>query len=87
MARPIGFVLGLRSRKCESGEAVNPLHWFRRAPLKPGKCECGHKRCQHRKGKKECVVAGSREGYKCACAIFILAEIDVVSELERISRL
>lgn len=52
-------------------------------PLKPGICECGHKRCHHIGGKGECVCAlyGPDAAHKewwggCACRVFILDEDD-----------
>lgn len=46
-------------------------------PLKPGTCECDHKRCHHVGGKGQCTVAYPVDkewpnGAICACMIFIL---------------
>lgn len=46
-------------------------------PLKPGICECGHRRCYHVKGSAACTVGfpakeGWPNGSSCACEIFIL---------------
>ena len=39
-------------------------------PLTPGKCECGHRRCDHKEGKRNCTVS-TNPGYVCACEIYI----------------
>ncbi len=38
--------------------------------LRPGQCECGHKRCCHRDGTGPCGVM-PKQGWRCACDIFI----------------
>jgi hypothetical protein len=47
--------------------------------LQPGKCECGHNRCSHKKGQFDCTVAagsGVENIRGCACTIYIRAKND-----------
>lgn len=40
------------------------------ATLVPGKCECGHSRCDHQRGQKKCMV--DLDMYRsCACQCYI----------------
>ena len=51
--------------------------WFSKEPLKPGTCECGHIRSNHRRGRSKCaamfilVGGGESKSYQCACQLFI----------------
>lgn len=49
------------------------MNWFRKRELTPGRCECGHIRSAHEKGKGRCTCASNKEGYVCACMIYIRA--------------
>ena len=56
--------------------------------LVPGKCECGHSRCCHVKGKYDCTVTPvpNDERMMCACEIYIRAVPITVDELEALYR-
>jgi len=55
--------------------------------LKAGKCECGHSRCAHTKGRYDCHVS-TGIGASCACQMFIDRAPDpAVEELERMHKL
>ncbi len=44
--------------------------------LEPGKCECGHARCSHKKGRKACTASVYNQRGNvglCACEIYISA--------------
>ncbi len=45
--------------------------WFNPKPLRPGICQCGHKRCHHVRGKRRCTVAVRDGIHVCACEIYI----------------
>jgi hypothetical protein len=46
--------------------------WGTKEDLRPGTCECGHKRCCHQAGKGACYVATpNMPRYACACTIYI----------------
>jgi len=60
--------------QCPRCYTVNP-----EPPLKPGVCECGHRRCNHVAGKGKCSCAICKPDDKhteywglCACQTFIL---------------
>ena len=65
------------------------FRWFRRE-LKPGKCECGHLRSCHKKGRDQCSVAfgwtpGGIAIAQCACLIYIPAA--ATDDLERLRKM
>jgi hypothetical protein len=60
-------------------------------PLIPGRCECGHSRCDHVAGNGECKAAFPADaewpnGADCSCQIYIRDTRDI-QELERMVKL
>ena len=59
--------------------------------LKPGKCECGHRRSYHTQGTRDCVAAFNAEAKTvCACMVFIPAEAVATKpdpELDRLRKM
>lgn len=63
------------------------MNWLRRLfghgkePLLPGKCECGHARCAHERGRYRCHQmhppdSDTPEWTGCACQVFIPRQDD-----------
>jgi hypothetical protein len=55
-------------------------------PLKPGRCECGHRRCSHAFGRGVCTAIVYIDEpcvcKDCACRIYIQAELDTPEDVE-----
>lgn len=65
------------------------MRWLRRIlgleELKPGKCQCGHLRCSHKDGKRQCVV--ETQTWKCACQIYIPEHSVEEKELDQLRKM
>jgi hypothetical protein len=51
-------------------------------PLEPGRCECGHRRSSHDKGRGVCLVTHTDR--ECACCVYIKASDPLTQELEKL---
>lgn len=62
--------------------ALTQRYERRFARLRPGRCECGHMRCAHVEGRKNCTSAALRPDRVCACEVFIPRAEDEARDAE-----